>query len=192
MVYILSNFNTKSMEKRTKRINQAYRWLIWLGEVDDKLSFAQRLGKERANITNILNGKADASDRFCGLVLSSFPGIFNRDWLLDGTGDMLATTNGLPSCSLSASAESQSVADTPEQQQSIIELYAGLIKESEAFRVEIRNELAEVRSLREELQQERENFREATYRLTMTIERYENKNIGNHMSIGIAADDGNV
>ena len=127
------------MNECTKRINQAYRWLIWLGEVDDKLSFAQRLGKERANITNILNGKMGASDRFCGLILASFPGIFNRDWLLDGTGDMLTTAKGLPTFPVVGSvADVES--DTPDQRQSIIDLYAGLIKESEAFRREIKDE----------------------------------------------------
>jgi hypothetical protein len=175
------------MNERTKRVNLAYRWLIWLGEVDDKLSFAQRLGKERANITNILNGKGDASDKFCGIILSSFPGIFNRDWLLDGVGDMLTTTEGMPSSLMSGGTPSET--DTTSQRQTIIDLYAGLIKESEAFRREIKDELTEVRTLRTELQQERENFRDATYRLTQALSRL-NNNSGNIMSIGIAADEG--
>jgi hypothetical protein len=173
------------MNERTKRVNLAYRWLIWLGEVDDKLSFAQRLGKERANITNILNGKGDASDRFCGLILTSFPGIFNRDWILDGVGDMLATLDGIPTCPLHVSSGRDTETDTPEQRQSIIDLYAGLIKESESFRGEIKNELCEVKNLRSELQKERENFREATYRLTQAISRINNRG---EMSIDIAAD----
>jgi hypothetical protein len=176
------------MNECTKRINQAYRWLIWLGEVDDKLSFAQRLGKERANITNILNGKMGASDRFCGLILASFPGIFNRDWLLDGTGDMLTTANGLPTFPV-VSSVSDVESDTPDQRQSIIDLYAGLIKESEAFRREIKDELSEVRSLRKELQQERENFRDATYRVTRAIERITNNKNGNTAQIGVAAEE---
>ena len=176
------------MNECTKRINQAYRWLIWLGEVDDKLSFAQRLGKERANITNILNGKMGASDRFCGLILASFPGIFNRDWLLDGTGDMLTTAKGLPTFPVVGSvADVES--DTPDQRQSIIDLYAGLIKESEAFRREIKDELAEVRSLREELQQERESFRDATYLVTKAIERITNNKNGNTAQMGVAAEE---
>ena len=176
------------MNECTKRINQAYRWLIWLGEVDDKLSFAQRLGKERANITNILNGKMGASDRFCGLILASFPGIFNRDWLLDGTGDMLTTANGLPTFPVVGSvADVES--DTPDQRQSIIDLYAGLIKESEAFRREIKDELAEVRSLREELQQERESFRDATCLVTKAIERITNNKNGNTAQMGVAAEE---
>ena len=177
------------MNERTKRVNLAYRWLIWLGEVDDKLSFAQRLGKERANITNILNGKSDASDRFCGLILTSFPGIFNRDWLLDGIGDMLATLDGIPTCPLHVPSGRDTETDTPEQRQSIIDLYANLIKESEAFRGEIRNELVEVKKLRDELQQERENFREATYRLTQALKRINDKPSDD--TISIAAEDVN-
>ena len=177
------------MNERTKRVNQAYRWLIWLGEVDDKLSFAQRLGKERGNITNIINGKGDASDRFCSLILVSFPGIFNRDWLLDGIGDMLATAEGIPTCSMSAANQSVET-DTPEQRQSIIDLYADLIKESESFRREIKDELAEVKTLRTELQQERENFREATYRVTRALRRI-HKGSDNAQTLDIAADEGN-
>lgn len=178
------------MKERTERINQAYRWLIWLGEVEDKLTFAKKLGKERTNITNILNGKNDASDKFCGIVLTSFPGIFNRDWLLDGIGDMLASADGLPSCQQTVIANQD--LDTPAQRKSIIDLYAGLIKESESFRREIKDELSEVRALREELQQERENFREATYRVTQALNRITNNNSGNAQSIDIAADDGNI
>jgi hypothetical protein len=175
------------MNERTKRVNQAYRWLIWLGEVDDKLSFAQRLGKERANITNILKKKGDASDRFCGLILASFPGIFNRDWLLDGVGNMLATTNGLPTSPFSTQVNQQAETDTQEQRQSIIDLYAGLIKESESFRREIKNELEEVRNLRSELQQARDDFREATYRMTQFMKN-RSESISQHPSIGLAAE----
>lgn len=176
------------MKERTKRINEAFRWLIWLEKIEGKNDFATILGMQRSNVTNILNGKSDASDKFCSIILAAFPDIFNRDWLLDGTGEMLKTADGLPSCPLSAS----SATDTPEQRQSIIDLYAGLIKESESFRKEIKDELAEVKFLREELQQERENFREATYRVTQALDRIMNNNSGNAQTIGIAADDGNV
>lgn len=178
------------MKERTKRINRAYRWLIWLERIEGKNDFATVLGLQRSNVTNILNGKGDASDKFCGIILTSFPGVFNRDWLLDGTGDMLATADGVPTCPMFTSPDNATEIDTPEQRQSIIDLYAGLIKESEAFRGEIKNELAEVKSLREELQQERENFREATYRLTQSLSRI-NKSDNSH-SVGIAADKGNV
>lgn len=175
------------MKERTKRINQAFRWLIWLERIEGKNDFANLLGLQRSNVTNIMNGKGDASDKFCGIILSSFPGIFNRDWLLDGVGDMLATTEGMPSSLMSGGTPSET--DTTSQRQTIIDLYAGLIKESEAFRREIKDELTEVRTLRTELQQERENFRDATYRLTQALSRL-NNNSGNIMSIGIAADEG--
>jgi hypothetical protein len=168
------------MKERTKRINQAYRWLIWLERIEGKNDFANILGLQRSNVTNILNGKSDASDKFCGIILSSFPGIFNRDWLLDGVGNMLKTDEGMPVSLASPISEP----DTQLQRQSIIDLYAGLIKESESFRREIKDELAEVRNLRDELQQERENFRDATYRLTQAL-----RNINPvTTNIGIAAD----
>lgn len=170
------------MKERTKRINQAYRWLIWLERIDDKNDFANILGLQRSNVTNILNGKSDASDKFCGIILSSFPGVFSRDWLLDGVGNMLKTDEGIPVSSVSPISEP----DTQLQRQSIIDLYAGLIKESEAFRREIKDELAEVRNLRAELQQERENFREATYRLTRAIKNINEPETINNISI--AAD----
>ena len=175
------------MKERTKRINQAFRWLIWLERIEGKNDFANLLGLQRSNVTNIMNGKGDASDKFCGIILSSFPGIFNREWLLDGVGDMLATTEGMPSSLMSGGTSSET--DTTSQRQTIIDLYAGLIKESESFRREIKDELTEVRTLRTELQQERENFRDATYRLTQALSRL-NNNSGNIMSIGIAADEG--
>lgn len=172
------------MKERTKRINQAFRWLIWLERIEGKNDFANILGLQRSNVTNILNGKVDASDKFCGIVLSSFPGVFNRDWLLDGVGDMLATSEGIPACATETTPTSFEK-DTPSQRQSIIDLYAGLIKESEAFRREIKDELAEVRTLRSELQQERENFRDATYRLTQALGKmYESI----PTTIGLAAD----
>ena len=170
------------MKERTKRINQSYRWLIWLERIEGKNDFANILGLQRSNVTNILNGKSDASDKFCGIILSSFPGIFNRDWLLDGVGNMLNTDEGIPASSTSPVSEP----DTQLQRQSIIDLYAGLIKESEAFRREIKDELTEVRNLRAELQQERENFREATYRLTKAIKNINKPETINNISI--AAD----
>lgn len=171
------------MKERTKRINQAFRWLIWLERIEGKNDFANLLGLQRSNVTNIMNGKGDASDKFCGIILSSFPGIFNRDWLLDGIGDMLATTEGMPSSLMSGCTRSEN--DTTSQRQTIIDLYAGLIKESEAFRREIKDELTEVRTLRTELQQERENFRDATYRLTQAIGRI---NESATTDIGFAAE----
>ena len=54
----------------------------------------------------------------------------------------------------------------------------------------IKNELAEVRNLRSELQQARDDFRDATYRITQALKRIHN-GIGNAQTIDIAADEGN-
>lgn len=54
----------------------------------------------------------------------------------------------------------------------------------------IKNELAEVRTLRSELQQARDDFREATYRVTQALKRIHNGS-GNAQTLDIAADEGN-
>lgn len=176
------------MQNRSKRINQAFRWLIWLEKIDGKNDFAEALGMQRSNVTNVLNGKSDASDRFLRNILTTFPGIFSRDWLLDGVGEMLATASGVPTCQQSMPATKSVESDTPEQRQSIIDMYAGLIKESEAFRREIKIELAEVRTLRSELQQARDDFRDATYRMTQFM-RNMSESHQIQSRIGIAAED---
>ena len=96
MVYFLITFNYIAMEEYTKRVNQAYRWLLWLGVVDDKKSFAEKLGKERSNITRILNGKGSVTPYFINVILKSFPGIFNATWLKTGTGEMLVDNSSFP------------------------------------------------------------------------------------------------
>lgn len=176
------------MQNRSKRINQAFRWLIWLEKIDGKNDFAEALGMQRSNVTNVLNGKSDASDRFLRNILTTFPGIFNRDWLLDGVGDMLATANGLPTFPFSPPVNQPVETETREQRQSIIDLYAGLIKESESFRREIKNELEEVKNLRAELQQSRDDFREATYRMTTYIANKTASEQHHMTAIGIAAE----
>ena len=175
------------MQNRSKRINQAFRWLIWLEKIDGKNDFAEALGMQRSNVTNVLNGKSDASDRFLRNILTTYPGIFSRDWLLDGVGEMLATASGVPTCQQSMPATKSEESDTPEQCQSIIDMYAGLIKESEAFRCEIKIELAEVRTLRSELQQARDDFRDATYRMTQFM-RNMSESYQNQSRLGIAAE----
>ena len=166
MVYFLITFNYIAMEEYTKRVNQAYRWLLWLGVVDDKKSFAEKLGKERSNITRILNGKGSVTPYFINVILKSFPGIFNATWLKTGTGEMLVdnssfptyTTdvNGSSSDSGSGSGSGAEVADKP-----MAEIYS-------IFRLDVEMLRDEVRQKYSELQQE---IKSVSDDLTKKIER---------------------
>ena len=164
MVYILITFNIIAMEEYTKRVNQAYRWLLWLGVVDDKKSFAEKLGKERSNITRILNGKGSVTPYFINVILKSFPGIFNAAWLKNGTGEMLVDNSSFPtyttdvngSSSDSGSGSGAEVADKP-----MAEIYS-------IFRLDVEMLRDEVRQKYSELQQEIKSLSDD---LTKKIER---------------------
>jgi uncharacterized spore protein YtfJ len=151
MVYILITFNIIAMEEYTKRVNQAYRWLLWLGVVDDKKSFAEKLGKERSNITRILNGKGSVTPYFINVILESFPGIFNAAWLKTGTGEMLVDNSSFPtyttdvngsssdSGSGSGSGSGADVADKP-----MAEIYSIFRLDVEMLRDEVRQKYSEL------------------------------------------------
>lgn len=164
MVYFLITFNYIAMEEYTKRVNQAYRWLLWLGVVDDKKSFAEKLGKERSNITRILNGKGSVTPYFIKVILESFPGIFNATWLKTGTGEMLVDNSSFPtyttdvngSGSDSGSGSGAEVADKP-----MAEIYS-------IFRLDVEMLRDEVRQKYSELQQEIKSLSDD---LTKKIER---------------------
>ena len=167
MVYILITFNIIAMEEYTKRVNQAYRWLLWLGVVDDKKSFAEKLGKERSNITRILNGKGSVTPYFINVILKSFPGIFNATWLKTGTGEMLVDNSSFPTYTTdvngsgsgsgsSGSGSGAEVADKP-----MAEIYS-------IFRLDVEMLRDEVRQKYSELQQEIKSLSDD---LTKKIER---------------------
>jgi uncharacterized spore protein YtfJ len=151
MVYFLITFNYIAMEEYTKRVNQAYRWLLWLGVVDDKKSFAEKLGKERSNITRILNGKGSVTPYFINVILKSFPGIFNATWLKNGTGEMLVDNSSFPtyttdvngsssdSSSGSGSGSGADVADKP-----MAEIYSIFRLDVEMLRDEVRQKYSEL------------------------------------------------
>lgn len=146
MVYFLITFNYIAMEEYTKRVNQAYRWLLWLGVVDDKKSFAEKLGKERSNITRILNGKGSVTPYFIKVILESFPGIFNATWLKNGTGEMLVDNSSFPTYttdvngSVSGSGSSDAeVADKP-----MAEIYSIFRLDVEMLRDEVRQKYSEL------------------------------------------------
>ena len=167
MVYFLITFNYIAMEEYTKRVNQAYRWLLWLGVVDDKKSFAEKLGKERSNITRILNGKGSVTPYFINVILKSFPGIFNATWLKTGTGEMLVDNSSFPTYTTdvngsgsgsgsSGSGSGAEVADKP-----MAEIYS-------IFRLDVEMLRDEVRQKYSELQQEIKSLSDD---LTKKIER---------------------
>jgi uncharacterized spore protein YtfJ len=140
------------MRDDTKRVNKAFRWLLWMELVDDKKTFAEKLGSERSHVTKVLNGHLPFSNSFVNMIIAKFPGIFNATWLKNGTGEMLVdnssfptyTTdvNGSSSGSGSGSGSGADVGDKP-----MAEIYS-------IFRLDVEMLRDEVRQKYSELQQE--------------------------------------
>ena len=77
---------------------------------------------------------------------------------------------------------------TDEMSSNILELYARMIRGVDDLRIQLKEQLAEVQTVKSELQQVRDDLRTTTQRLSQALEQL-NKN-GNSHHIGIAADDG--
>jgi uncharacterized coiled-coil DUF342 family protein len=77
---------------------------------------------------------------------------------------------------------------TDEMSSNILELYARMIRGVDDLRIQLKEQLSEVQTVKSELQQVRDDLRTTTQRLSRALEQI-NKN-GNSHHIGIAADDG--
>ena len=69
------------------------------------------------------------------------------------------------------------------QTENIIDIYSSLIRRVDDVLYQMKEELAEVQTIKSELQQARDDFRDATYRLTQYLNR-----LNNNQTVGIAAE----
>ena len=135
------------MRDDTKRVNKAFRWLLWMELVDDKKTFAEKLGSERSHVTKVLNGHLPFSNSFVNMIIAKFPGIFNATWLKTGTGEMLVDNSSFPtyttdvngSGSGSGSNSGADVADKP-----MAEIYSIFRLDVEMLRDEVRQKYSEL------------------------------------------------
>ena len=67
---------------------QVIDYLISTRDINNASDFAKEIGKTRADISNIKNGKQGLTGRFAKIVSSRFP-IINNVWLEHGIGEML-------------------------------------------------------------------------------------------------------
>lgn len=129
------------MRDDTKRVNKAFRWLLWMELVDDKKTFAEKLGSERSHVTKVLNGHLPFSNSFVNMILAKFPGIFNAIWLKTGTGEMLVDNSSFPTYirDVNGSVSNVDVADKP-----MTEIYSIFRLDVEMLRDEVRQKYSEL------------------------------------------------
>ena len=138
------------MERRNVIFSCVFDWLCQNKGIKGQKDLSERTGISENTLTNILKGKTSVSDQTLHKLNAGFGYIFNMQYLRgQDTLYMLADSQEksyvLPPEPAPASKEKEEAA-------SLIELAAKLIKEVEALRHELTEELAEIRAIRHQMQ----------------------------------------
>lgn len=166
--------------KKAQRLNEVYKYLFAHDKVKSQTDFADKLKVQRTGLSAAMNGvKANLTKNLFMKICASFPGVFNLDYLLTGEGAILADEQS------SDVIEKTVTSPTDEMTANILEMYARMIRGVDDLRIQLKEELEEVKSIKSELQQARDGFRDATYRLNIAMDRLINNN---QLDLNIAAE----
>ena len=167
---------------------QALDWIYANTDVKDQKALAVRTGITETTISRILNDRVkQPSEETIRKLNNAFGCIFNPAYfrgeniclLMKDAAEIYPKEN-----SVSPSE------DDPTTQ--LIEMYAQRVRLVDDLRTSLKNELDEIRALRTELQQARDDFREATYRLTQYVENKLASQQPYTTQIGMAAESDNI
>ena len=172
------------MLERQKRLNEVYEHLHNHFGVHTKGDFAEAVHYARAYISSAMNGNEKyLTDKLFTNICEAYPGKFNLEYLLTGNGNLLTPEED----AMSSEIEQTSKRSKDETTANLVELYAQRIRLVDDLRQSLKEELAEVRAIKEDMQTAVNDFRDATYRLNMALKSL---NEQRPLSIGIAADEG--
>ena len=155
-----------------QRLKQA---IIWLKQNKNilQLDIAKKMNMTTVGLSRGLARCREKNDEdFVIKFHQATDEIFSLDWLLEGKEPMLTVDVVKVNSRQPESAEID-----------MLELYAQRIRLVDDLRVTLKAELEEVREIRDELKKARDDFRDATYRLTQYINR-----LNNNQTVGIAAE----
>ena len=159
-----------------QRLKQA---IVWLKQNKNilQLDIAKKMNMTTVGLSRgLARCKEKNDEEFVIKFHQATDEIFSLDWLLNGTGEKF--TADIKKAELTNSTPASTPLD-------MMELYAQRIRLVDDLRTSLKDELAEVRNLRMELQQVRDDFRDATYRLTQTLQNIQEQK---SINIGFAAE----
>lgn len=138
-------------QNRMQRLNEAYKHLYAFHDIASKTALADKLKVQRTGLSAALNGsKANLTDNLFMKICAAFPGVFNLDYLLNGTGTLLAQQEKAKPTLVSPATDN------------ILELHAQMIRRVDDLRQELHDELMEVRQLKDELRATLAELKSAT------------------------------
>ena len=162
------------MNERQKRLIEVYEYLRRYEGVHTKTGFAEALHYGRTSMSAAMNGdESYLTDKLFKNICDTYPGTFNIDYLLNGDGQLLLNK------------EEQPVAQ-PGTMADMMEMYAQRIRLVDDLRQSLKEELAEVKALKEDLHTAVYDFRDVTYRLTQALSQLNGNNAA--VPLSMAAD----
>ena len=127
-------------QNRMQRLNEAYKHLYAFHGIASKTALADKLKVQRTGLSAALNGsKANLTDNLFMKICAAFPGVFNLDYLLTGTGTLLAQKEKAEPTPVSPATDN------------LLELHASLLRHVDDLRQELHQELLAIRALKDEL-----------------------------------------
>ena len=157
---------------RKEKLNEVYEYVRKHFPIHTQVDFAEKLKYHRTYISSAMHGnEKNLTDKLFRNVCEVFPGVFNLDYLLTGEGSLLLNENPQQTQKMEQTAD-------------ILELYAQRVRLVDDLRQTLKEELEEVRTIRAELLQARNDFRDATYRLTQAL-----RTLSPNSTIDLAADE---
>ena len=149
------------MTGKHERLKEAYDYLRYQHGIHTQIDMANALQVTRSSFSAAMNGNEKyLTKSFFMKICAAFPGVFNLDYLLTGTGTLLAQQKEAEPTPASPATDN------------LLELHASLLRHVDDLRQELHQELIAIRELKDEL------------RATL----FELKQSNNH-NYGIAADD---
>lgn len=132
---------------RKDRLKEVYEHVRRHFPIHTQTDFADSLKYNRTYISSAMHGnEKNLTDKLFTNICEAYPGVFNLEYLLNGTGDLLTPQEDAKSSEIENAASPTVV----EQAANIIDLYAGLIKEIESLRSDLKAEIEASRKERQE------------------------------------------
>lgn len=152
------------MNERQKRLIEVYEHLRQYYGIHTKTGFAEALHYGRTSMSAAMNGDEKyLTDSLFKNICEAYKGVFDLNYMLTGNGQLITHEED------ARISEHEQAKMEMEQKADILELYAQRIRLVDDLRMTLKEELAEVRAIRTELQQARDDFRDATNRITQLI-----------------------
>lgn len=154
------------MSDRQKRLNEVYEHLRSHFGIHTQIDFANALRYSRAVISSALNGNEDnLTDKLFRNVCAAYPGVFNLDYLLNGTGSLLTVEEDIKSSEI----ENNYHPAIPEYVQELIDQTVKVSVRCELLEQQLSFVLADNKELRTKLKESISLVEKLTQQLSATL-----------------------